>query len=86
MNQNNQKISLLAGKPSVGVWLNLGSPSVTEAISHCGFDWVLIDCEHAPNDDNDVIGHLRAIDSAKANGATVDAIVRVAWNDPVSPT
>lgn len=83
MKQNNQKISLLTGQPSVGVWLNLGSPAVTEAISHCGFDWLLIDCEHAPNDDNDVIAHLRAIDSAKTNGATVDAIVRVAWNDPV---
>ena len=83
MKQNNQKISLLTGKASAGVWLNFVSPSVTEAISHCGFDWLLIDCEHASTDANDVLAQLRAVDSARANGATVEAIVRVAWNDPV---
>ncbi|WEL57536.1 aldolase/citrate lyase family protein [Pseudomonas kermanshahensis] len=83
MKHNNQKSSFLAQQPNVGCWLNLGSPAVAEAISHCGFDWLLIDCEHASNDDNDVIAHLRAIDSARAHGASVEPIVRVAWNDPV---
>ncbi|RFQ06012.1 2-dehydro-3-deoxyglucarate aldolase [Pseudomonas putida] len=83
MKQNKQKRSFLAQEPSVGCWLNLGSPAVAEALAHCGFDWLLIDCEHAPNDDNDVIHHLRAIDAARANGAAAEPIVRVAWNDHV---
>lgn len=83
MKQNNQKRSFLSLEPTVGCWLNLGSPAVAEALSHCGFDWLLIDGEHAPNDDNDVIQHLRAIEAARANGGTAEAIVRVAWNDHV---
>lgn len=83
MKQNNQKSSFLSQKPTVGCWLNLGSPAVAEALSHCGFDWLLIDCEHAPNDDNDVIHHLRAIEAARASGGATEPIVRVAWNDHV---
>ncbi len=83
MRTNRIKQGLLAQQPSIGCWLTLGSPAVAEALAHCGFDWLLIDAEHAPNDDNDIAAQLRAIESARANGASVDVAVRVAWNDHV---
>ncbi len=81
MRQNQIKRNLHASKPSVGCWLTLASPSVAEALSHCGFEWLLIDAEHGPNDTGDVAAQLRAIDAARAHGAEVDAAVRVRSNE-----
>jgi len=50
--------------PLFGLWLSLGSDSAAEALAHAGFDWLLIDMEHAPNDSVDVTGQLRAIAAA----------------------
>lgn len=47
-----------------GLWLSLGSDSAAEALAHAGFDWLLIDMEHAPNDSGDVTSQLRAIAAA----------------------
>ncbi|MBE2966689.1 MULTISPECIES: HpcH/HpaI aldolase family protein [Burkholderia] len=67
----------------LGCWLTLASAAAAEALAHVGFDWLLIDTEHAPNDTKDVAEQLRAIDAARAHGASPDVAVRVAWNDPV---
>lgn len=75
--------ALLAGTPSAGCWLTLGSPAVAETIAHCGFDWLVVDMEHAPNDVGNLVAQLQAIDAARANGAGSRAAVRVAANDPV---
>ncbi len=82
MKTNWIKKALLAQQQSVGCWLTLGSTAVAEALAHCGFDWLLIDVEHAPNDTQDIASQSRAIDAACANGASVDVAVRVTWNDP----
>src|SRR5690606_18406481 len=37
---------------------------VAEALAGTGFDWLLIDTEHAPNDVRSVLAQLRAIGSA----------------------
>lgn len=47
-----------------GLWLSLGSDSAAEALAHAGFDWLLIDMEHAPIDSADVTSQLRAIAAA----------------------
>ena len=49
-----------------------------EIVGHAGFDWILLDTEHAPNDVPDVLGQLQAM----ATG-TAEPVVRCAWNDPV---
>lgn len=49
-----------------------------EIVAHAGFDWILLDTEHAPNDVPDVLGQLQAM----ATG-TAEPVVRCAWNDPV---
>jgi len=48
--ENKLKRALGAGNMQVGLWLNLGSPSATELVGGTGYDWALIDGEHAPYD------------------------------------
>ncbi len=76
---NRLKRALAAGQKQIGFWLTLASPNATEIAATAGFDWLLIDMEHSPNDLNDVIHHLRA-----AVGGTAEPVVRIPWNDPVT--
>lgn len=69
---------LLTGEPLIGCWLSLASPIATEVVGVAGFDWLLIDGEHAPNDVLSIVPQLMALkDSASA------PVVRPPWNDPV---
>lgn len=76
---NRLKRALAVGQKQIGFWLTLASPNATEIAATAGFDWLLIDMEHSPNDLNDVIHHLRA-----AVGGTAEPVVRIPWNDPVT--
>jgi len=69
---------LRAGETLIGCWLSLGSPITTEVVGVAGFDWLLLDAEHAPNDVLSLIPQLMALkDSASA------PVVRPPWNDSV---
>jgi 2-dehydro-3-deoxyglucarate aldolase len=83
MHDNPVKVALRSGATSTGTWLTLGSAAVAEALAHCGFDWLVVDLEHAPNDPASAVEQLRAVDAARANGSRAEAIVRLAENDPV---
>lgn len=62
----------------IGVWCSLGNPISTEVLGLAGFDWILLDGEHAPNDVLSLIPQLMALkDSPSA------PVVRPAWNDTV---
>ncbi|ORC47910.1 2-dehydro-3-deoxyglucarate aldolase [Burkholderia sp. A27] len=61
---NPLKQRLKEADPLFGLWLSLGSDAAAEALAHAGFDWLLIDMEHAPNDSGDVTSQLRAIAAA----------------------
>jgi 4-hydroxy-2-oxoheptanedioate aldolase len=39
---------LRAGRPSVGTWLSLGSPTAAELLVTSGFEWLTVDLEHTP--------------------------------------
>ncbi len=54
------KQALREGRPQIGLWLMLASPYATEICASCGFDWLLIDSEHAPNDVPMLLGALQA--------------------------
>lgn len=60
----------------LGSWLMSGSVGPAEAFGHAGFDWLLIDMEHAPLEFTDVLHMLQAVD---CGGAA--PIVRLARND-----
>jgi len=72
------KKRLAAGDRVIGLWNSLCSPIVTEMVSGSGFDWLLIDMEHTPND---VMGVMSLLQAAKPGMAA--PIVRPPWNDAV---
>src|SRR5215471_16085252 len=71
---NRFKRALAAGTRQIGFWLNFASPTVTEVCAGAGFDWLLIDMEHSPNELPDVVQNLRA-----CVGGTAEPVVRVPW-------
>lgn len=78
---NTLKQKLLRREFAAGCWLSLASAPVAEALAYCGFDWLLVDAEHGPNDIQNVFAQLQAIDAARAHGAQAQAVVRVSWNN-----
>src|SRR5271165_4913102 len=69
---------IIARKKLIGCWCSLGSPITTEVLGLAGFDWLLLDGEHAPNDVLSLIPQLMALkDSPSA------PVVRPPWNDTV---
>ena len=78
MPRNAFKHALAAGKPQIGLWSSLCSNVVAEVIAGCGFDWVLVDTEHSPNELPGVMSQLQAF-----AGGTAAPVVRPAWNDVV---
>jgi 4-hydroxy-2-oxoheptanedioate aldolase len=77
--KNLLKEALRAGKPQIGLWSNLASSYTTEVIAGAGFDWILIDMEHAPADIENVLHQLQALAPYPTS-----AVVRVPWNDMVT--
>ncbi len=47
---NRFKQALQQGQRCIGLWNSLASPAVVELLGGAGFDWLLLDMEHAPND------------------------------------
>lgn len=70
--------ALRPGKPLIGIWSMLNSINASEGLGWAGFDWLLIDGEHAPITLPDAMTHLRAL----APTPTVP-IVRLPWNDRI---
>ncbi|HEX3775445.1 MAG TPA: 2-dehydro-3-deoxyglucarate aldolase [Polyangiaceae bacterium] len=69
---------LRANRPLFGCWCSLASNITTEILGYAGFDWLLIDGEHAPNDLSSFITQLQALkDSPSA------PVVRPPWAEPV---
>jgi len=58
---NTFKQRLLAGETQIGLWLALADAYCAELLAGSGFDWLLIDAEHAPNDVRTVLAQLQAI-------------------------
>ena len=65
------------GKAAIGVWLTLGSPIIGEIIASLGYDFVVIDTEHAAIGIETTQSIIQGI-----SGTSTVPIVRVAWNEP----
>src|SRR5258708_33311535 len=76
--RNQFKHAIRAGRQQIGLWVSLADAYCTEIVSGSGFDWILIDGEHSPNDPITVLAQLQA-----AAPYPVTPIVRPAWNDKV---
>jgi 2-keto-3-deoxy-L-rhamnonate aldolase RhmA len=68
----------LPGGYPVGTWVMSASPIVAEAVGCAGFDWAVVDMEHTPLDQMDLIHVLQAI-----AGTPMVPVTRVPWNDAV---
>ena len=77
--QNTFKRALAAGKAQIGLWSSLSSNYSVEVIAGAGFDWLLLDTEHSPNDLESLLTQLQAVAPYPAH-----PVVRVAWNDLVT--
>ncbi|MGB6689962.1 MAG: HpcH/HpaI aldolase/citrate lyase family protein [Terracidiphilus sp.] len=76
--RNAFKQALARGERQVGLWSGLASAIAAEIIAGAGFDWIVIDGEHAPNDIPSLLAQLQAM-----RGGTAEPVFRVPWNDAV---
>jgi len=58
---NQFKAALCAGRNQFGLWLGLGETFSAEICAGAGFDWLLIDAEHGPNDLRSILSQLQAL-------------------------
>ncbi len=76
--ENSFKRALAQREPLIGLWLALRSGYTTEIVAGAGFDWLLIDGEHAPNTLDSILSQLQALAAYP-----VQPVVRASWNDTV---
>ena len=81
------KRAIAQGQPQIGLWLATADAYTAEIIAGTGFDWLLIDGEHAPNDLRSVLHQLQAIASATSTlpkgVMPPHPVVRLPVGDPV---
>jgi len=76
--KNPLKEKLNRGEAVIGTFIEIGHPDVTEWLSRLGFDWLLLDNEHAPTGYETLQRMMQSM-----NGSGCVPIVRPQWNDPV---
>lgn len=76
---NSFKAALAQGKPQIGLWLGLANSYTAELNARIGYDWLLVDGEHAPNDLRSILAQLQAIASTVSQ-----PVVRPAVEDMTS--
>lgn len=65
---NRFKAALAEGKQQIGLWMGLANPYTAEICAGAGFDWLVIDGEHAPNNDLQLIlAQLQALAAYPVN-------------------
>jgi 4-hydroxy-2-oxoheptanedioate aldolase len=58
---NTFKQALAEKRAQIGLWVGLANTSAAEALAGTGYDWLLIDGEHAPNDVRTIMAQLQAV-------------------------
>ena len=79
LKQNTFTHAIANGDKQIGLWSTLSSNFVAEVVAPSGYDWVLVDMEHSPNDLNSVMAQLQVFADSNTT-----AIVRPDWNDTVA--
>ncbi len=76
--RNTFKQALAEMRPQIGLWSTLSSNIASEVLAHAGYDWIVVDMEHSPNEIPGVYMQLQSYDPSPTA-----AVVRLPWNDPV---
>lgn len=66
------KQGLRSGKVQIGCWAGFADTYATEMLATAGFDWILLDGEHAPNDMRSLLAQLQVL-----AGFDVSPVVRL---------
>lgn len=61
MPRNKFKQALREGRVQLGLWVGLADAYAAELLATTGYDWLLIDGEHAPNDLRGTLAQLQAV-------------------------
>jgi 4-hydroxy-2-oxoheptanedioate aldolase len=78
LSRNTFKHAIAEGRLQIGLWSSLCSGIAADIVSDSGFDWILLDTEHSPNEVPDLLRQLQVL-----SRGTASPIVRPAWNDAV---
>ncbi|CAD5110322.1 4-hydroxy-2-oxoheptanedioate aldolase [Zestomonas carbonaria] len=78
---NRFKQRLQAGEAQIGLWLGLADAYCAELAANAGFDWLLIDGEHAPNDLRGLLGQLQAVAPYSREAGGSQPIIRPVIGD-----
>lgn len=76
---NRFKHALAQGRAVFGLWTSLSGSYAVEIVAGAGFDWLMLDTEHSPNDLETILSSLQIV-----AGYPAQAVVRLPWNDPVT--
>jgi len=76
--KNKVKEFFRQGKSTFGIWNGIANPYAAEICAGAGFDWVLIDAEHAPFDLSSILANHQAMVSYDCG-----IVVRPPSDDPV---
>jgi len=79
MPRNAFKRALAARTSQVGLFLGTAEPYIAELLAATGFDWLLIDGEHGPNDLRTILAQLQVLAAYP-----VQAVVRTRDHDPAA--
>lgn len=72
--KNTFKEALAANKPQIGCWMSFGEAYAAELMTSTGFDWLVIDGEHGPNDLRSIRDQLMVVDPSSSH-----AVVRIPY-------
>ncbi|HEX2539595.1 MAG TPA: aldolase/citrate lyase family protein [Caldimonas sp.] len=75
--RNPFKAAMSRRQAQIGLWLGMSNAYVAELLATCGFDWLLVDGEHSPNDVRSTLAQLQAIEPYPTH-----AIVRTVDDNP----
>jgi 4-hydroxy-2-oxoheptanedioate aldolase len=76
---NRFKEALAAGRMQYGCWAGFGDAYATEVMSTAGFDWLVIDGEHAPNDIRSIMAQLQVLEGKPDSHPVVRLPMGEAW-------
>ncbi|EBA17311.1 HpcH/HpaI aldolase family protein [Roseobacter sp. SK209-2-6] len=65
--KNTFKQALAKGDRQIGCWLSSGEAVIAEIMGSCGFDWLVIDGEHGPNDIRSIRDQLMALEASPSH-------------------
>lgn len=75
---NRFKAAIKVGQPQIGLWAALANPYTAEILGGAGYDWLLLDAEHAPNDVPVLMAQLQAL-SASPSSVIVRPPIGETW-------